>query len=359
MGRRRINQEELLKRIYFNPRHTGSYGGVDRLRRAAHTPGNTTRRWLREQDTYTLHKPVRYHFKRRRVVVGGQHQQWQADLVDVSNLKKHNDGTTFLLTVFDVFSKQAWCVPLKNKTASSLVNAFKQLLVKVTPVTLQTDKGTEFVNRTFYNLLKERGIQNFSTHNEETKASVVERFNRTLKTRMWRYFTKHQTLSYIEKLPAFLHSYNSSYHRGIGMTPSQVNPSNQEVVWQRLYGGETSGLKPKLRVGDRVRISKVKRQFKKGYLPNWTEEIFSIREVHRSDPPVYRLIDDRRETLDGTFYESEVQKVLVTKNKLYRVEKVLRRRRWGKRTQLLVKWCGYPDSFNSWIDEKTLVEYKG
>ena len=151
-----------------------------------------------------------------------------------------------------MFSKQAWCVPLKNKTASSLVNAFKQLLVKVTPVTLQTDKGTEFFNRPFHNLLKERGIQHFSTHNEETKASVVERFNRTLKTRKWQYFTKHQTLNYIEKMPAFLHSYNNTYHRGIGMTPYQVKPSNQEVVWQRLYSGETSGLKPKLRVGDRV-----------------------------------------------------------------------------------------------------------
>ena len=226
-------------------------------------------------------------------------------------------------------------------------------------MTLQTDKGTEFFSRPFHNLLKERGIQKISTHNQETKASVVETFSRTLKTRMWRYFTKHHTLNYIEKLPAFLHSYNNTYHRGIGMTPYQVNLSIQKVVWQRLYGGETSGLKPKLRVGDRVRISKVKRQFKKGYLPNWTEEIFSIREEHRSEPPVYRLIDERGETLDGTFYESEVQKVLVTKNKLYRVEKVLRRRRERKRTQLLMKWCGYPDSFNSWIDEKTLVEYKG
>ena len=142
------------------------------------------------------------------------------------NLKKYNDGTAFLLTVIDVFSKQAWCDPLKNKTASSLVNSFKQLLVKVTPVTPQTDKGTEFFNQPFHNLLKERGFQQFSTHNQETKASVVERFNRTLKSRMWRYFTKHQTLNYIEKLPACLHSYNNTYHRGIGMTSYQVNPSN-------------------------------------------------------------------------------------------------------------------------------------
>ena len=289
MGRRRTNQRDSLNRTYFNPRHTGSYGGVDRLRRAARTSENTARQWLCEQDTYTLHKPVRYRFKRRHVVVGGQNQQWQADLVDVSNLKKHNDGTKFLLTVIDVFSKQAWCIPLKNKAAVSVMNTFKQLLVKVIPVILQTDKGTEFFNRSLHNLLKEHGIQHFSTHNEETKASVVERFNRTLKTRMWRYFTKHQTLTYIDKLPAFLHLYNNTYHRSIAMTPYQVNSANQEVVWQRLYGGEASEVKPKLQVGDSVRISKIKRRFKKGYLPNWTEEIFSILKVHRSNPPVYRL----------------------------------------------------------------------
>ena len=195
------------------------------------------------------------------------HQQWQADLVDVSNLKKDNDGITFLLTVIDVFSKWAWCIPLKNKSASSLVAAFTELLSGVKPMTLQTDKGLEFRNRSFQALLKENGVHHFSTHNEETKASIVERFNRTLKTRMWRYFTKHQTVRYLEKLRDFVWSYNNTYHRSLGMAPSMVNETNQEAVWQRLYGRDGGG-KPKFVVGDRVRISKAKRQFKKGYMAN-------------------------------------------------------------------------------------------
>ena len=139
-------------------------------------PEQDVERWLSEQDTYTLHKPVRRRFKRRCVVVGGPNQQWQADLVDMSRLKKVNDGTTFILTVIDVFSKLAWCVPLKNKSA-----AFTQLLSNGAPNTLQTDKGTEFLNRSLQKLLKEHGVHHFATHNEETKASIVERFNRTLK----------------------------------------------------------------------------------------------------------------------------------------------------------------------------------
>ena len=237
MGRRRTTEKsELLRRRYFDAKRVGSYGGVTALKRASRTPVRFVKKWLSEQDTYTLHKPVRTAFKRRCVVVGGPHQQWQADLVDVSNLKKDNDGITFLLTVIDVFSKWAWCIPLKNKSASSLVMAFGELLSDIKPMTLQTDKGLEFRNRSFQALLKEHGVHHFSTHNEETKASIVERFKRTLKTRMWRYFTKHQTVRYLDKLHDFMWSYNNAYHRSLGMAPSNVNETNQEIVWQRLYG---------------------------------------------------------------------------------------------------------------------------
>ena len=258
------------------------------------------------------------------MVVGGPNKQWQADLVDVSRLKKTNDGPAFLLTVVDVFSKRAWCVPLKNKSAVSLVAAFAPLLGDKAPITLQTDKGTQFLNRALQKLLKEYGVHHFATHNEETKASIVERFNRTLKTRMWRYFTKKQSVRYVDVLQDFVRSYNNTFHRTIGMAPSEVNATNQEYVWQRLYGHESVGI-PKYRVGDCVRISKAKRQFKKGYMANWT------------------------------FYEPELQKVVVSTDKTYRIEEILRWR--NKRREAFVKWFGWPASFNSWVDAKTLVNY--
>ena len=345
-----MRQKKLQR--YYDPKHVGSYGGVTALRRVV--PDQDVGRWLSEQDTYTLHKPVRHRFKRRCVVVGGPNQQWQADLVDVSRLKRDNNGTTFRLTVIDVFSKRAWCIPLKNKSAASLTAAFTQLLGDRAPITLQTYKGTEFLNRALQKLLKEYGVHHFATHNEETKASIVERFNRTLKTRMWRYFTKMQSGRYIDVLQDLVQSYNNTFHRAIGLAPSEVNSSNQETVWQRLYGHEDVG-NPKYHVGDCVRISKAKRQFKKGYMANWTEEVFTIVDTHRSEPPVYRLADWHGERLDGTFYEPELQKVIVRKDKKYRIEEVLRWR--YKRREVLVKWFGWPASFNSWIDSKTLVNY--
>ena len=115
-----------------------------------------------------------------------------------------------------------------------------------------------------------------------------------------------------------MRSYNDTYHRSIGMAPSEVTSTNQETVWQWLYGHESVGT-PKFRVGDRVRISKVKRHFEKGYMANWTEKLFTIVDAHRSDPPVYRLVDWHGDKLDRTFYEPEPQKVVVRKGKTYRV----------------------------------------
>ena len=145
---------------------------------------------------------------------------------------------------------------------------------------------------------------------------------------MWRYFTRHQTWPYIDILQDLVRSYNKTPHRSIGMAPLWVNANNQEKVWQRLYGHDGKGV-PKLYMSDRVRVSKYKGTFKKGYETNWSEEMFTIREVHPTDPPVYRLRGDLGEVLNGTFYELELQKVSVPVDEVYRVESVLQRRKVG------------------------------
>ena len=141
---------------------------------------------------------------------------------------------------------------------------------------LHTDKGTEFTNRLFQRFLKDKKIIFFTTH-KDTKASVVERFNRILKGKMWKYFTAKNTTKYIDVLQKLMYSYNHSRHRSIGMKLADVNPENESVVWQRLYGNESSKpIKYKFKVGHQVRISKAKLIFQKGYLPSWTEEIFTV-----------------------------------------------------------------------------------
>ena len=141
--------------------------------------------------------------------MGGIDHQFQADLVDVKSLKKYNSGYTFILTCFDVFSKFAWAIPLKDKTGRSLVEAFRNIFAQGRkPLRLQTDKGTEFRNNTFQSFLKSEKVDFFVTENNDVKASIVERFNSTLKERLWRYFTRKIILRYAEVLPSLIRSYN-------------------------------------------------------------------------------------------------------------------------------------------------------
>ena len=338
----------VMESEYYHLLIPGSYGGLNKFRPKGYTK-KEVKQWLQSQDPYTLHKPTRRRFPRRKVVVYGIDHQWQADLVDVAKLASYNDGYRYLLTCIDVLSRYAWVVPLKDKTGKSLVAAFTVIFKSGRrPIRLQTDKGTEFTNRVFQKFLRESDVHFFTTHNEETKASIVERFNRTLKTKMWKYFTHRETLTYLDALNDMVESYNRTVHRSIGMPPAEVTWANQTTVSKRLYGKTGSSPKCKFDLGDRVRLVKSKRTFKKGYLPNWTEELFTVVRCIETVPPVYVVKDDHGDILEGTFYAEELQKV-IKKDDVYKIEKILKKRKRGRKVQYLVKWLGYPDSFNSWI----------
>ena len=355
-SKKQQQHQQRLRKVYYDAKVPGSFGGVAPLTRALKQKRDNVQEWLSFEDAYTLHKPVRRKFQRRRTIVGGIDHQWQADLIDVQKLKKNNGGNNYLLTCIDVFSKYAWVVPLKDKTGGTLVQAFQEIFASGRkPLKLQTDKGTEFKNRSVQKLLREEKIVFFTTQNEEIKASVVERFNRTLKERLWRYFTKSNATRYLDVLPDIVYAYNRSFHRSIQRAPIEVNFKNQEDVWQSLYGGNAFPSKRnKLKVGDRVRISKARRVFKKGYLPSWTLELFTVDSVLRTTPTTYTIKDDHGEVLEGSFYEQELQKV--GEKDHYDIEAVLDQRldKKGQR-EYLVKWVGYDSSFNQWIPHRALA----
>ena len=349
-----------LASIYYDPIQPGSYSGASSLRRRGKVGGKALRDWLSSQDAYTLHKRVTRKFKRRKTIVAGLDSQWQGDLIDTQRLKRHNDGCSFIFTVIDVFSKQAWARPLKSKSGPTLVRAFSSILDETSrhPQKLQTDKGTEFRNRVFQSFLKKRRIHFFVSENEDIKAAVVERFNRTLKERLWRFFTHHNTLRYIEVLPQLVLAYNSTYHRAIKRAPKEVNRQNQGKVWYELFGDSPFPKKARLKVGDRVRLSGARRVFRKGYLPSWTEEVFKVSHVLSTNPTTYRIVDELEEQVKGTFYEQELQKVKVPLDKLYKVEKIVSRRRIRGKLQYFVKWEGFPSKFNQWIRASHLRVFK-
>ena len=191
------------------------------------------------------------------------------------------------------------------------------------PLRVQTDQGKEFYNAGVQAWFKKHGWHHFSTYGE-SKASVVERWHRTLKQRMYRYFTAHKTLPYVDVLQLLIHTYNQSYHRSIGRAPHQVTEKTVPEVWDRLYGQrlDQKTPPPKCKVGDRLRLNKKHRPLKKGYLPGWTEEFFVVTHVRRHPVVTYRLSEWDGAPIKGTFYEPDVQKVQVSDDSLFRVEKV-------------------------------------
>ena len=346
---------EDLKKLYYDAQDPGSYGGVEKLYRRAKEAGirNITRakvrQFLTDQQSYSLHKPARRHFQRNPTYVKGIDHQWQADLADMQQLSRDNQGNKYLLTVIDVFSKKAWALPIKNKSGKEMLEAFKRLFHDAAPrkpERIQTDAGKEFLNKDVQTYLKQQGVHHFVSHSDQ-KAAVVERFNRTLKSRIWTYFTAHQTHHYLEPLPKILHAYNNTYHRSIGRTPNQVRKQDEPEIWVRLYGDGSKGAKTELKNGQKVRISKVKGAFDKGYIPNWSEEHFLVESEKTNPRRVYKLKDTGGEELKGSWYPEEIQEISTNK---YLIEKVIRKRKGQDgEEELLVKWKGWPTKFNTWI----------
>ena len=184
----------------------------------------------------------------------------------------------------------------------------------------------------------------YSTHNEG-KSVVAERFIRTLKSRIYKYMSSISKNVYIDKLDDIVDEYNNTYHTTIKMKDNKDIKDNTYINADK----EINNKDPKFKVGDHVRISKYKTIFAKGYMPNWSEEVFVIKKVKNTVPWTYVINDLNGEEITGTFYEKELKK---TNQEEFRIEKVIRR----KGDKLYVIWKGYNNSFNSWIDKASLVQ---
>ena len=357
------NFDSILNKIYYDLDSPSAYSSKNNVFEAARDIDKSLKRsdvdaWFRKQLAPTLHKPVRYKFRRNKTIVMSIGDQYQADLCDMTRFSKDNNNMKFLLTCIDCFSRFAWAIPIKNKTSHEIVRVLKIIFSKQVCKRLQTDKGREFLNSNVRALLKKNGVELWISENEDVKASIVERFNRTLKTRMWKYFTAHNdTRRYIDVLPQLVNAYNNTTHSSTKMKPAQVEKKDEIVIRKRLYpkhstSSSSSSKRYKYKLNSLVRISKARRTFKKGYLPNWTEEIFTIKSREGRNKPLYEIQDFNGEPIKGKFYEEELQEV--DNPAEFRIESILKRKKKGKQTLYLVKWSGYDSSFNSWIDEKDL-----
>eukprot|EP00116_Pleurobrachia_bachei_P005917 sb/3466179/ len=348
-----------LAKLYVDPAFSGAYTGQNAFFKAAKEKDSTTKRGdvakvLKASDSYTLHKPVRKPAKFRRIHTKSINYQFQIDLVDMSAYAKENNGYKWIITCIDTFSKKLWTFKLKNKSGVTVLKALKPLIEKEKPQKIETDDGGEFKNGQFLTLLAKHKIDGF-TVSSDRKCAIVERVNRTLKTRMFRAFTARGSHRWIDILDKLVAGYNDTYHRSIKMKPNEVNKSNEMKVRRTLFPKPAPPPKPRYRIGQIVRITRKKSVFQKGYEQSWSHEVFEIAAIKATNPPTYTIKDIGGQVIGGSFYDSELQ-VVDKSNDIWPVERVIRKRTHRNKVQYLVKWSGYPDIFNSWVEHQDLFK---
>lgn len=240
-----------------------------------------------------LHAPVRKHFLCRKYKMVSRFHTFQIDLIDIQQFSKENSGNKYILVAIDVFSKYCYTIPLKSKNSKDSTSGMKAILLKLDryPMRIHCDKGTEFYNKPFKKLLSDYNIHLYSTYSDK-KASICERVIRTIKTNLWKMFSFRGNYCYTDILQEITEKYNNTVHRTIKMKPSEVNSSNEKQLLNTVYNYKfTKKEKQKFYVNDFVRISKFKTIFEKGYLTNWSYEIFQIARVQDTKPLTYILRD--------------------------------------------------------------------
>ena len=386
-----------LEQVYFNPLHHAGFGSKQALLQspevkafASLLPAQRRREafeeWLRRNRTYTLHRQLKHRFLRRRTVSQGPEFCFEIDLADFQQVAKYNDGYRYLLNCIDTFSRRADSRPIKNKTPGEVLRAFQYILygggetwgkgdggrfisLRDQPYFVYCDQGNEFKGE-FQAFLKEKGIVKILSYGE-FGASIVERFTRTLKDKLYRYFTHANSFRYIEVLPKLIKAYNNRFHSAIKMAPNSVTLENLERVRQNLYGIRSSSplrrtQASRHQIGDTVRVSKERLPFRKGYLPQQSEEVFTIIKqtpLQRFGkaiigPEFYTLRDSVGQEILGRFYRDEL--IRADEPKEYLVERVISEKRdpLTRKRSFLVKWLGFPDRFNSWVSEDNIRKIK-
>lgn len=231
----------LLDDLYYNLKNPIAFSSAKRFinflnKQHYKTEQKNASDWLMSQRAYTLHKTRRVRFQRNKYNLANIADFWQADLMDMQSLSRKNRGYKYILAVIDCFSKFGWCVPIKKKQPSEIINGFRIIFEKCQyrPRNLHTDKGREFVNKPFQEFLEQNGVNFFKASDPVTKASICERYIRTIKSLIYKYFTYTGGNRYCEVLESLVTLYNNQYHRSIGMAPANVNEKNVLQVWQNL-----------------------------------------------------------------------------------------------------------------------------
>ena len=300
-----------------------------------------------------LNKPSINKFERQKIIVNHINEIHSTDLVDMTQYSKMNKGYKYIFTNIDVFSKIAYAFPLKSKKIQDIKPCFEKIFKNNKPKFIWSDKESAFLSKEMQQFFKDNNVKIYHT-NSHLKAVVIERFNRSLRELMMKEFVKNNNTVWYNTLSKLIKIYNNRYHNTIKMKPNQVNKSNEKYIKENIYTYNKISKNPKFKINDLVRISLKRRDVfdKPSSNIKWTEELFKIYSINKSNVITYKIKDLNDNIIEGNFYERELQK---TKNnsEVYIIEKIIRK----NKNKYLVKWRNYSNDFNSYVDKNDIIKY--
>lgn len=376
-------EERYLNKIWTTTKHPAAYTGPYKLYQIVKAEGKhkiglrRIKQFLSDTDAYSLQKRVQRKFVRRHMITDSIDSIWDGDLQDVKNISKDNDGIQYILVLQDIYSRYLFTAPLKQKSATEVISGLKGIFATGRkPKILRTDKGSEFKNKWVKAFLKRENVHPLYTENE-TKSSLAERSIQKLENKLHRMFVQKQTHRFIDELANITKSINATPTRPLGsMAPAEVTKETEEEARYNAYvvrnkrdikqNTKKRSLKSeikkrkksyKFKINDKVRISHLRRTFQREYDQKWTGEIFLITHRYRLQGiDIYKLKDYADESISGTFYERELQKVNKKEDTIWKIDKIIRERTKGGIKEVLVSWYQWPAKFNSWIKKSEIVD---
>ena len=306
-----------------------------------------------EDLSQELNKPSINKFPRQKIIVNHINEIHSTDLVDMSQYSKINKGYKYIFTNIDVFSKIAYAFPLKSKKIGDIKPCFEKIFKNNKPKYIWSDREPAFLSKEMQQFFKDNNVKIYHT-NSHLKAVVIERFNRSLRELMMKEFTKNNNTIWYNILPKLIKIYNNRYHNTIKMKPIQVNKNNEKYIKENIYTYNKSIKNPKFKINDLVRISLKRRDLfdKPSGNIKWSEELFKIHSINKSNVITYKIKDLNDEIIKGIFYERELLKSKNTSG-VYIIEKIIRK----NKNKYFVKWRNYSNEFNSWIDKDDIIKY--
>jgi hypothetical protein len=393
---------------YYDTSKPASYSGLNKLWSAIQKnedrPKSITRRnvekWLEVQQVHRIHKTPKRHFKTESIIMGQVDEQWDGDLISMIPQSRQNKGFKYIALFVDLFSKYIWLEPLKTKQGKEVTQVVKKVFTEGRkPQVLRTDQGngdcvnqlngqcssistqtmkwllcifpifqfflligTEFKNKILKLYLDEEGVKHYFAYSPY-HANYAERCVRTVKSRLFKHFTKTETVNWLSVLDDMADSLNSTVHSTTKMAPKDISIKDEREVYEKVYlpvelKREKEPIVFKFRKGDKVHISSKRGVFEKGYTPQFSQELFVIAVCLPTHPVRYRLKDLSGEVLLGSYYEAEMLKALVDDDPTFIIDKVIRRKNVKGEKQALIQWKYYSKKFNSWIPESEIHLYK-